>query len=590
MQDKTINGSVTNKASVFSFYAVCSFEQSLSENATYVSVTTYFKTKSTADKFDTVSARAASISVGNQTFSVSKRFNCNPWTSNPYMIQKVSRVKVAHNADGTASIKISAKADGTASSYGPSSSSSRPCTLSQTITLDRIDRGIVLVTAPNFTDLQNPAITYTNPIGAAVTSAKACISFDGTTDDISYRAIDINSDSYIFNLTSAERTVLRNKVTASARGNVKFIVKTVANGQTVVSELERTVTIEETDDTKPSLSFTVSPQNGTTIGSLFAQGLSKASVDVSATAKYGATVSAYAVVIDGKTYNTSTVISDTLTSAGTVTVLVKVTDSRGFSAQATQEITVLPYSLPSVVNGSGAGSVMCYRGNESGEEAADGTSIYIKAKRQYSPLVEGGANKNLCILRWRSRSTSASGFGSWNTLLSGAATTDEFAGVISGTFPVTDSFEIEIGVVDAVGGTQSVSFIIPEGSVTFHLKKGGKAIGVGRYADEDETFASAWKGIFDKGLFGTALFTKADDVLAFAESCIVGLTPFLTTTATTNLPSTGYYSFSPGIVFRCGSSWAVVYLFDYADGTIAVCNMVQNQWSKWRYIKSALPT
>ena len=122
MGNKTITGRITNpeRQGIFSFYAECSFEQSVSENASYVTVATYFATTNTNYKFDTVGERAASITVNGQTYSVSKRIDCNPWTSNPYMIQKVSRVKVPHNEDGTATMTISAKADGTAARYGPS--------------------------------------------------------------------------------------------------------------------------------------------------------------------------------------------------------------------------------------------------------------------------------------------------------------------------------------------------------------------------------------------------------------------------------------------------------------------------------------
>lgn len=587
MDDKTITGKVTNKANVFSFYAVCSFEQSVSENATYVTVATYFATTNKKDKFDTVGARAASITVNGKTYSVSKRIDCNPWTSNPYMIQKVSRVKVPHNEDGTATVTISAKADGTAASYGPSSSSSKPCTLSATVTLDKINRGIMLVSAPDFNDTDNPTVTYQNPIGNGVTSAQACISFDGTTDNVSYRSIDKDKTSYTFELTDAERAVLRNGITDAKSGYVKFIIKTVANGNTVTSVLTRSLTITE-DNARPTVSVSLTPQNGQAAGTVFVQTLSAVKVVLTATPRFGASIVKYETVIEGKTYDTQSFVSDVFATSGAKTVKVTVTDSRGYSASVGLDIDVLPYSLPAVVSGSGAGTVLCFRGDSDGKETSDSTTVYIKAKMQYSQISSGGVNKNSCKLRWRSRKVSATGFGAWTEL-----TTDslgEYAGLIAGSFAVTDSYEIEIGVLDTMGGASSVLYTIPEGTVTFHLKKGGKAIGMGRYADDDNSVAIAWKTVFDSGFLGAALLTQAADVLSFAESCAVGVTPFLTTNTTTNIPTQGYYDHSPGVVFRCGSTWGVVYLFDYIDGSVAVCNMVQNTWSQWRYIKSALPT
>lgn len=590
MGNKTITGRITNpeRQGIFSFYAECSFEQSVSENASYVTVATYFATTNTNYKFDTVGERAASITVNGQTYSVSKRIDCNPWASdNKYMIQKVSRVKVPHNEDGTATVTISAKADGTAASYGPSLSSSKPCTIPEkAVTLDKINRGIILVSAPDFNDTDNPTVTYQNPIGTGVTSAQACISFDGTTDNISYRAIDKDKTSYTFELTDAERAVLRNGITDAKSGNVNFIIKTVANGNTVTSSLTRRLTITEAN-ARPTVSVSLTPQNGQAAGTVFVQTLSAAKVVITATPKFGASVVKYETVIDGKTYNTQSFVSDVFATSGAKTVKVTVTDSRGYSASVSLDIDVLPYSLPAVVSGSGAGSVLCFRGNSDGQEVSDSTTVYIKAKMQYSQISSGGTNTNTCKLRWRSRKVSATGFGAWTEL-----TTDslgEYAGLIAGSFAVTDSYEIEIGVLDTMGGASSVVYTIPEGTVTFHLKKGGKAVGVGKYADEDNTVAVAWKTVFDSGFLGTALLTQAADVLSFAEACAVGVTPFLTTNTTTNIPTQGYYDHSPGVVFRCGSTWGVVCLFDYIDGSVAVCNMVQNTWSQWRYIKSALP-
>lgn len=589
MENKTITGNITNskRQGIFSFYAECSFEQNVPENATYVTVATYFATTNKNDKFDTVGERAASITVNGQTYSVSKRIDCNPWTSNPYMIQKVSRVKVPHNEDGTATVTISAKADGTAASYGPSSSSGNPCTLSATVTLDKINRGIILVSAPDFNDTDNPTVTYQNPIGTGVTSAQACISFDGTTDNISYRSIDKDKTSYTFVLTDAERAVLRNGITNAKSGNVNFIIKTVANGNTVTSSLTRRLTITEAS-ARPTVSVSLTPQNGQAAGTVFVQTLSAAKVVITATPKFGASVVKYETVIDGKTYNTQSFVSDVFATSGAKAVKVTIADSRGYSASVSLDIDVLPYSLPAVVSGSGAGTVLCFRGNSDGQEVSDSTTVYIKAKMQYSQISSGGTSTNTCKLRWRSRKASATGFGVWTEL-----TTDslgEYAGLIAGSFAVTDSYEIEIGVLDTMGGASSVVYTIPEGTVTFHLKKGGKAVGVGKYADEDNTVAVAWKTLFDSGFLGTALLTQAADVFSFAEACAVGVTPFLTTNTTTNIPTQGYYDHSPGVVFRCGSTWGVVYLFDYIDGSVAVCNMVQNTWSQWRYIKSALPT
>ncbi len=138
----TINGSVTNLDSHFSFYMTWSAVQSISGNYSDVTATTFWSTDNTAYTFDTTGKRSAGITINGSTESISQRFDCNPWNSNGIFEIQTHTVRVNHNSDGTKSITISARANGYASSYGPSnsSSSSGDCTASGTITLNTIPR------------------------------------------------------------------------------------------------------------------------------------------------------------------------------------------------------------------------------------------------------------------------------------------------------------------------------------------------------------------------------------------------------------------------------------------------------------------
>jgi hypothetical protein len=55
------------------------------------------------------------------------------------------------------------------------------------ITLPTIPRQATITSAPDFTDLDNPTIYFSNPAGNAVDSLKACINFDGTINVAAYR-------------------------------------------------------------------------------------------------------------------------------------------------------------------------------------------------------------------------------------------------------------------------------------------------------------------------------------------------------------------------------------------------------------------
>lgn len=143
-------------------------------------------------------------------------------------------VTVPHNPDGTLTCSISAYC-------WPINGH-----LNTTITLPQIPRQATLSSAPNFTDEQNPTITYSNPVGdyAGMTLLQACIaSNDGQTIYVPYRDISKTGTSYTFNLTTDERNALRAATPNSNTMAVKFYIKCVLNGDTLYSSLAKTLTI-----------------------------------------------------------------------------------------------------------------------------------------------------------------------------------------------------------------------------------------------------------------------------------------------------------------------------------------------------------
>ena len=75
---------------------------------------------------------------------------------------------------------------------------------------------------------------------------------------------------------------------------------------------------------------------------------SKLSISITAAGAQGSTVSAYRTSIDGVTYSGASFTTNTLNTAGNLTLTVTVTDSRGRTANTTRTVTVLDYSPPSL--------------------------------------------------------------------------------------------------------------------------------------------------------------------------------------------------------------------------------------------------
>ena len=256
---------------------------------------------------------------------------------------------VTHNSDGKKSITVSlATAIYTAS----------VTTNSGTWTLDNIPRQATITSAPNFTDIQNPTIQYSNPAGNNVTSLQACISLTGSNDDIEYRDISKTGTSYTFNLTNAERNVLRQASANSKTLSVKFFVKTVISGNTLYSNKTVTLTIVDAD---PTFSVAYLDTNATTTAitnnnQQIIQNKSTLQINITnATALKYATLSTASVNINGAVTTESISGSSLTFNIGTLdvsqnlTVPVTITDSRNNSTTINLTLQVLSWSLPSAI-------------------------------------------------------------------------------------------------------------------------------------------------------------------------------------------------------------------------------------------------
>lgn len=130
---------------------------------------------------------------------------------------------------------------------------------------------------------------------------------------------------------------------------------------------------------KPTIGgVTIAPDNTGTPASSFTvlvKGYSKAKATITATGQYSATIADYSMTVNGGTVHgaSSVQTSGTLNASGTLTATITVTDSRGYTATATEDITVQDYYLPVLQ------SVTVFRCNALGVAADDGTYLSAKA-------------------------------------------------------------------------------------------------------------------------------------------------------------------------------------------------------------------
>lgn len=204
-----------------------------------------------------------------------------------------------HNADGSKTISCSFSiTDSTGWSFAPGNASA-----SGTMALTNIPRSATITSAPDFNDEENPTITYSNPAGAVVSRLRACISLTGDVDDIAYRDISTSGTSYTFNLTDAEREVLRaNTNSGSTTRKVYFYIATTIGTEVYRTSVVRTLTII---NAMPQMQVNLWDSNPTTAALTgntdhFIRGHSVASYAISAAPVKGATIAKYYATMSGE--------------------------------------------------------------------------------------------------------------------------------------------------------------------------------------------------------------------------------------------------------------------------------------------------
>ena len=257
--------------------------------------------------------------------------------------------RVAHNADGTKTAQLSDTFNINATIDGTKVGS---ITASGSIALDRIARNATIVTANDFTDVTNPTLTYSNP------SSFACdVSIEFAGGSITRAgAISGAGGSYTMQLTDAERMTLRNASKNSPTLKVTYALKTTIDGTAYYSRAERKMNVVDAAPELGAVSY--EDTNAATVAvtgdkSRIIQNHSTLTVKVpTSTAKKGATITGYTIAFGGVT---KTVKAAGAVSLGSVDVsysqalTVTATDSRGFTASQSVQVTVDDYSAPTAV-------------------------------------------------------------------------------------------------------------------------------------------------------------------------------------------------------------------------------------------------
>lgn len=246
---------------------------------------------------------------------------------------------VYHADDGSCPLNISLMiASKVSASYMPGG-----LNLSEQINLESITREAYFTSAPNFNDEQNPTIQYINPMGNSAGTLQACISLTGARADIAYRNINKTGGSYTFNLTDAERDILRNATNSGKNyRTVYFIIATTIDGTTYRKSMSKRFTVVNAAPTLSPNIYDSGTVSKTLTGdqNIIIKGYNNIHVYTGATAYKGATIISQSITNGDKIVNSNYARFDNTESADFV---ITATDSRGNTINQTVSKTLIPY-------------------------------------------------------------------------------------------------------------------------------------------------------------------------------------------------------------------------------------------------------
>ena len=165
-----------------------------------------------------------------------------------------------------------------------------------------------------------------------------------------------------------------NAIPNATSGTATVTVTTYSGSTKIGNSVSTTFKITVPSSVVPSISSVSISEAVSGIASKFGayiQNRSKLNVAISASGIYGSTIIQYKAYIQAIEYHGSSFTSNIITASGTIGIVAIVTDSRGRTSRYDGNITVLPYSVPTI------SAFTAYRSNSSGVQDYEGQYLKI---------------------------------------------------------------------------------------------------------------------------------------------------------------------------------------------------------------------
>lgn len=335
------------------------------------------------------------------------------------------------------------------------------CAYADDFTLSAGSKSVTLAAIPMASRISAGAVSLGSEMTVSLTKAAA-----GMTDTVTWKC-GTQSGTIVQNSTGTTFTWTPPVSLASQAPNGTSVSITLTtatkNGNTAAGSSSVTVSCPIPASVKPTASLAVSDETGY-LGSFgsYIRSQSKARVKTTAAGVYGSTITGISVTCGTLTGSGENLLF-ALPNAGTVTVSVAVTDSRGRAAAAEAQIYVADYSPPV------PRITALYRCDASGNAAADGA--WAKAELSCAVTSLGGQNTAACVLKYRVRGTE-----SWT----------EKAVTVPGStvFPADtgSDYQVSLCASDSFTTVTSGTSPLPAAFALLDFDRKDKAVGIGQRA------------------------------------------------------------------------------------------------------------
>lgn len=258
------------------------------------------------------------------------------------------------------------------------------------------------------------------------------------------------------------------------------------NGSTSIGTKTVLLTVKVPTSVVPSISAVTLAEATAGLAAQFGafiQGKSKVKATITAAGAKGSTIKSYSTTFLGKTYTGASWTSGEVGSSGSLSMVTKVTDSRGRTASKTTTLTVLAYKKPQVTE------FVARRVNQEGQPDNDGT----RASFSYAYSVASLGNKNTAAMTITYKKSTET---TWSaSILNGSSLEGSGLVLSSLEFPTDYQYDLRIQVTDWFGATSTYTAVLPSGAVIFDIRADGRGIAFGKTSElEGVEFGWSAKG------------------------------------------------------------------------------------------------